>query len=197
MRKNKDLEQLVRYGLYTALLAIFTLTPQIGFVTIAPNITITTVPIVAAIIVLKEWNMKGAVYTGLAFGIGSLLAAFMRPTGLAFLFHNPAVSVLPRLLAVLFAFMIVKSIKKTFNINVVVMGVLMGGLVALLNTVFVILAWSTIAKSGLENFVGDNVFSFVAIWIIPSAIVEFIVSAIVVGLLSIKLKHYYKCEEKN
>lgn len=71
--------------------------PQIGYIQIFPSvgITIIHIPVLIGAMVYK----KSGLVLGTAFGISSLMIAFIRPvTPIDFLFQNPLVSVLPRMI---------------------------------------------------------------------------------------------------
>lgn len=188
MKRKQQTEKMVRYSLYTALILIFSLTPNIGYITIGPYITITTVPIIVSIIIIKEWTFEASVFSGVMFGIGSWIASFMFPGGLGILFQNPLLSVLPRIAAIITAFLIVKHIANNVSKNIITISIVTGALVAGLNSTYVFLSWNTITKSALESFIGLNAMDFIIKFVIVSSVGEFISTAIIVPMIAFKLR---------
>lgn len=97
MKKNEVFE-LTLTSVFVAIILMMSLVQQIGFITLLPGVAITLVhiPTLIGIFILKP---KYGFILGLAFGIGSLIAAYLygsQPSDLAF--QNPLVSVLPRAL---------------------------------------------------------------------------------------------------
>jgi uncharacterized membrane protein len=95
--RNQDIFNIVFCALLIALIALLSMPPlYIGFLFAIPflgvQMTIIHIPVIFGGVILGR---KYSWLLGLAFGLGSLWAAFM--TG-AFIFQNPLVSVLPRFL---------------------------------------------------------------------------------------------------
>lgn len=87
--------QIVIVGILGAITAVLALTP-LGFVPIGPlNATTMHIPVLIAAFI--EGPVVGG-FVGLIFGLSSLFNAVTRPTPISFVFYNPLVSILPRVL---------------------------------------------------------------------------------------------------
>ena len=97
-------------GILTALIIVLGLS-GLGIITVpgALRITILHIPVIIAAIVAGP--VEGAI-VGTLFGVWSILDKIMRPTPTGFVFFNPLVSVLPRILIGLVAYYSYKYIKK-------------------------------------------------------------------------------------
>ena len=100
----KNTKELVFLSMFSAIILMMSLVPNIGFILLFPGISITIIhiPVLVGVMLLSR---KQALLLGLVFGVGSLLAALMRaasPIELAFI--NPLISVLPRVLFAWFAY---------------------------------------------------------------------------------------------
>ncbi|MFW5780707.1 MAG: ECF transporter S component [Bacillota bacterium] len=96
-------------ALLCAIVLLFILFPiTIGTVQLA------FIPLVAVIISAEFVGLKNGIFTGLFFGIVSLISAFIRPSLLYFAFQNPMVSVLPRILIGIAAYFATKGFRKLF-----------------------------------------------------------------------------------
>ena len=87
-------------GIMGALCIVMALTP-IGYIPIGPTkATIIHIPVIVAAIL--EGPLVGAI-VGLIFGLSSILNALLFPTVTSYVFLNPLVSVVPRILVGLVA----------------------------------------------------------------------------------------------
>ncbi|MFU8792945.1 MAG: ECF transporter S component [Acholeplasmataceae bacterium] len=99
-------------SIFSAIILVLALVPQIGFVTILPGVSITLVhiPTLIGIFILPR---RYAFLMGAMFGIGSWIASFLygvSPFDLAF--QYPWISVLPRILFAVAAFYIYKGLSQ-------------------------------------------------------------------------------------
>lgn len=111
MKKNirtSGVFNLVLFSIFAALILLLGLIPQIGFIRLGPvAITIVHIPVLIGIMVLPFWHALGL---GVTFGISSLIASYIYGTTPADLaFQNPLISVLPRIIFALFAFLIFRA----------------------------------------------------------------------------------------
>lgn len=124
--KKTEVFDIVLTSVFAAIIFLMGLVPQIGFITLAPGISLTLVhiPTLIGIFILKPkfgWTL------GLFFGISSLIAAFIyaaNPTDIAF--QNPLISVLPRVLFGLTAWGIFTGLKMLAKLkfgNYIIFGV--------------------------------------------------------------------------
>ncbi len=100
----KNTKELVFLSMFSAIILMMSLIPNLGFIVLFPGISITIIhiPVLVGVMIVSR---KQAILLGLMFGLGSLSAALMRastPIELAFI--NPLISVLPRILFAWFAY---------------------------------------------------------------------------------------------
>lgn len=94
-KKRLDIRKLTVIGVLGAISVVLGLTP-LGFIPIGPTrATIMHIPVIIGAIV--EGPIVGA-FVGLIFGLSSIYQAITTPTPVSFVFLNPLVSVLPRVL---------------------------------------------------------------------------------------------------
>ncbi|MDO5026211.1 MAG: ECF transporter S component [Tissierellia bacterium] len=112
MNKDKNLLQtrrLALIGIFTAIIIIMSLTPWLGFLQIGP-IQGTTLHIPVIILAIVEGPVVGAIL-GFMFGLVSMIRAFMTPTAFSFMFMNPIVAIIPRILIGLFTGWLYQALK--------------------------------------------------------------------------------------
>lgn len=88
--------ELVLNAIFIAIISVMAWVPQLGYIQIFPTvgITIIHIPVIIGALVYK----RSGLVLGTAFGLSSLFVALTRPTTpIDFLFQNPLVSVLPRI----------------------------------------------------------------------------------------------------
>lgn len=86
---------IVIIGILGAITVALGMTP-LGFVPIGPlNATTMHIPVLIAAFI--EGPVVGG-FVGLIFGLSSLFNAITRPTPISFVFYNPLISILPRIL---------------------------------------------------------------------------------------------------
>lgn len=100
----KNTKELVFLSMFSAIILMMSLIPNLGFILLFPGISITIIhiPVLVGVMIVSR---KQAILLGFMFGLGSLFAALMRastPIELAFI--NPLISVLPRVLFAWFAY---------------------------------------------------------------------------------------------
>lgn len=124
------IKQIAIQAIYVSLYLIFTFVPWIGFITIPTLPAITTISVVVTLHIYHT-GFIGAITSGLAFGLSSLVASYTigDVTGL---FYHPDISVLDRVLMALCVYLFFKFTPKKMYIYVI--GAV---LTSLLNTVFV------------------------------------------------------------
>lgn len=98
-------------AIYLSLILIFVLVPM-------PNplgVSMAFIPLVAVILAADVQGLGMGLFAGTAFGIASLVNAFLHPTLMAPMFYNPLVSILPRMIipvTAYFAFRLMKKLLK-------------------------------------------------------------------------------------
>lgn len=104
----RNILDLVIASILTAIILVLSLVPNAGFIHVGVvSITIVHIPVLIGVLLLP---LAYAIFLGLVFGFGSMIASFIyasNPIDLAF--QNPLVSVLPRILFALAAFFILRG----------------------------------------------------------------------------------------
>lgn len=136
--RNKTIKMIAVNAMFFALLILMTFVPYIGYITVGP-ISFTTMHIVVLIGALFYGYKEGALL-GFVFGLLSLIKAISYPSTLDYIFVNPFVSVLPRVLFGLISglvFSLLKKRMKPLHYKIILYPVC--GLLTFLHTVLVIL----------------------------------------------------------
>ncbi|WP_297281728.1 ECF transporter S component [uncultured Anaerococcus sp.] len=114
--KNKTLDnrKQVTAAILGAITIVLGLTP-LGLIPLGIiNATTMHIPVIIAAIV--EGPLVGAL-VGLIFGLSSLANAFIRPTPISFVFYNPLISILPRVLIGITSYYAYNGVKKSSSKN--------------------------------------------------------------------------------
>jgi len=111
MKKRKTYDMVIT-AIFSAIILLMSLIPQLGYITLMPGVSVTLVhiPVLIGVMLL---GFKGSIILGFFFGLGSLFAALMyarTPFDMAFIY--PWISVLPRMLFALAAHYIAVSFVK-------------------------------------------------------------------------------------
>lgn len=182
--KIKDITLL---GIMTAIIIIMTAVPGFGFIPIGTvNATLVHIPVL--IVAIVKGPKLGA-KLGLVFGFSSMLNAILRPTPTSFLFMNPVISVLPRVMIGVIAGIIATTLKNKklkYNMQVAIPA----GIGSLVNTIGVLsLIYIIYAQRYLESIgkAGDAALGVIGYIALKNGIVEMIVSIIIVTPIAIAL----------
>lgn len=107
--KTVDVRKMTIVGVLGGISAILGLTP-LGFIPIGPTrATIMHIPVIIGAIM--EGPMVGGL-VGLIFGVFSVLQALMNPTPISFMFLNPLISIVPRILIGIVSYYVYVLFKK-------------------------------------------------------------------------------------
>lgn len=184
----------VRHMAVTAMLGAISVVlgvTQLGFIPIgATRATIMHIPVIIGAIV--EGPIVGAL-VGLIFGIFSIITAITTPTPVSFVFWNPLVSVLPRVLIGIGSYYVYKTSSKLCKNETVAYGIT-GVLGTLINTVgvlgmiYILYAERFVTAAGIFGKHARLVIGGIALTNgIPEMIIAaLIVSASVAGIKKIK-----------
>lgn len=136
---NTKLMQLIIVALFSAIVVVFTVIPNLGYITTGP-IEITTIHIIVIIGAVFLGPKYGA-FVGSVWGITCIARAFILGGGSEIFkpFLNPMVSFVPRLLVGLVAGLVFSALKKT-KIPVILSAGITGAVGTLTNTVLVLSA---------------------------------------------------------
>lgn len=126
LRTRFNVRQITVIGVLSSLSIVLGMTP-LGFIPIPPvNATIMHVPVIIGAIL--EGPIVGAMI-GLIFGIFSTIRAVTNPTSpISFVFFNPIVSVLPRVLIGITSYYVFNLIKSKNNYLKIAAGAIVGSL---------------------------------------------------------------------
>ena len=129
LRSNAKLNtrKLVVAGMLSAI-SIFLGITRLGFIAIPPvNATIMHIPVIIGAIV--EGPVVGGII-GLCFGLFSTYQAFTTPTPTSFIFWNPIIAILPRILIGITSYYIYKGMTKAVSKSVNLAGISAVGLIS-------------------------------------------------------------------
>lgn len=118
-------KQIATVGMLSAISILLGIT-RLGFIPIPPvSATIMHVPVIIG--AMLEGPIVGA-YIGFIFGLFSVINAITNPTPLSFLFMNPIVSVLPRILIGIVSYYCYKLLFLKFSTFKIALGAIVGSL---------------------------------------------------------------------
>lgn len=131
-RSKLSTRQITIIGMLSAICIVLGST-GIGFIPIPPfNATIFHVPVIIGAII--EGPIVGAIL-GLFFGVFSIINAIAKPNPTSFVFLNPIISILPRILIGVFSYYAFKLTRTKFNTINIGIAAAIGSLT---NTIFVL-----------------------------------------------------------
>lgn len=176
MKKTKDITLL---AIMTSIIIIMFAIPGIGFIPVGPiNATIVHIPVI--ILAIVRGPKMGAIL-GFIFGIASILNSLLRPTPASFIFINPIVAVLPRIL-IGYGAGIVANILKKKNTKYKLEFVIPSIVGSLINTIGVLgLIYILYGQRYLEatGKIGSSVISVIAYIALTNGVAEMIVSTLI------------------
>ncbi|WP_347353037.1 ECF transporter S component [Acetoanaerobium noterae] len=178
-KKSFTVRHMAVTGMLGAISVVLGMTP-LGFIPVGPtNATIMHIPVIIGAIV--EGPIVGML-VGLIFGIFSLIRSITAPTPISFVFWNPLVSILPRILIGLASYYIYKFFSKTTKNEAVSIGIT-GALGTLVNTlgvlgmVYALYAEKFVSALGLS---GQNTFKVISGIGITNGLPEMFVAMLIV-----------------
>ncbi|WP_068914195.1 ECF transporter S component [Criibacterium bergeronii] len=154
------------------------------------NVTIMHIPVIIAAIVLGR---NSAMMVGFTFGMTSLIRSFLVPTPISFVFWNPIVSVLPRILIGVFAYYAYKMVKKSTG-NKYLSYILSALVGSLTNTIFVLGSiYLLYAKQYMQaSHITGNFLTYLGGIFVANSIPEAIFAAVVTLAICRALERYIK-----
>ena len=178
-KKSFTVRHMAVTGMLGAISVVLGMTP-LGFIPIGTtNATIMHIPVIIGAIV--EGPIVGML-VGLIFGISSLIRSITIPTPTSFVFWNPLLSILPRILIGLASYYIYKLSIKTTKNEAVSLGIA-GAIGTLVNTlgvlgmIYVLYAEKFVTAIGLS---ADNAFKIISGIGITNGLPEMFVAMIIV-----------------
>ena len=95
-------------AIFLSLILIFVLVP----IQTPLGVSMAFVPLIAVILAADVQGFGMGLFAGTAFGVASLINAFLHPSLLAPMFYNPMVSIVPRMIIPVTTYFSFKLIKK-------------------------------------------------------------------------------------
>ena len=180
-------------GAFSALVVVLGLPPMhLGMIPLGPNasITIMHIPVLLAVMLTGLYKAKRAkvdisalisgLTVGAVFGIFSLILAAISPTGaLDPLFVNPGVSVLPRILLGLFAWLLWLLLNVIPHMPGTLAAVITAFISTLMHTCLVIGSLYIFAGAKVMGAMGGRGFIAVMVLLMPNALIEAAAAAVV------------------
>lgn len=108
VNRNSRARLITIHALLSAIIVIFLIFPAIGPVKLA------FIPIIAVVVSAELLGLKHGVLTGLFFGLVSFAGSYISPSVLSQAFHNPLISVAPRVLVGISAYFAGVGFRKLF-----------------------------------------------------------------------------------
>lgn len=214
MNKDKNLlhtRRMSLIGIFTAIIIIMSMTPWLGFLQIGP-IQGTTLHIPVIILSIVEGPIVGSIL-GFMFGVVSMIKAFTNPTPFSFMFMNPIIAILPRILIGLitgWAYKVLKSKKGVQKLSIAISSALgsITNTFFVLGLVFVIYGqkyMETVNKVGQANaqasgkaFVANtNALKLIATTAVTNGIGEMILAIIISTPIAFALIRAFKTGRKS
>ncbi len=186
--RDKRVLEITTISIFTAIIFIMANVPWLGFIELGiVSITIIHIPVLIGGIF---GGKRVAISLGLAFGLASLMVAFLRPTlPASFIFQNPLVSVLPRILFGYFLYLIYEMFTKYLSNKLLVITFTFV-ISTLVHTVLVLVPmYIFFAES--STFTG--VFPFIYGIMLTNGIFE----ALIAGLVGAPIAHRLQIELRN
>ena len=178
-KKSFTVRRMTVTGMLGAISVVLGMTP-LGFIPIGTtNATIMHIPVIIGAIV--EGPIVGML-VGLIFGISSLIRSITIPTPTSFVFWNPLVSILPRILIGLASYYIYKLSIKTTKNEAVSLGIA-GAIGTLVNTLGVLGMIYVLYAEKFGTAIGlsaDNAFKIISGIGITNGLPEMFVAMIIV-----------------
>ena len=187
MNKKTDVFQLTILSMLLAILIAQTFIPMLGYIPLGPiDVTIVHITVILAAVLFGK---KTGLIIGLAWGLLSMLRAYMQPTPFNVVFLNPLISVVPRLIvgwisAVVFIFLSEKiSDKISYAITAAI------GTFA--NTFFVLGGIYLFASEAYAKALGIQesvLLGALGTIVATNGVIEIIASVIILPLVALPLK---------
>ncbi|KXZ38914.1 Uncharacterized membrane protein [Alkalithermobacter thermoalcaliphilus JW-YL-7 = DSM 7308] len=178
-KENLQVRKITIIGMLGAISVVLGMTP-LGFIPVGTvNATIMHIPVIIGGIL--EGPIAGML-VGLIFGIFSLIRSITTPTPVSFVFWNPLVSIVPRILIGLVAYYVyttAKKIIKNETLSVAISAILgtLTNTVGVLSMIYILYGTKFVEKLGLDPSSAGKVIFGIGV---TNGIPEMIVSALIV-----------------
>ena len=188
----KNIKDMTLLALMSAIIIVMLAIPGLGYIPL-PYMNATLVHIPVIILSIVKGPKLGTII-GAIFGVSSLLNALIRPNITSFIFINPLVSILPRLLIGLITGLVADLLRdKNWKYNL--QNVIPAGIGSIVNTIGVLgMIYILYAKDYLEvtGKTGQNAFAVIGSIAVIQGLVEMIISMIVATTIANALLKYNK-----
>lgn len=188
--KRRDTFKIAFTGILIAFMAILSVLGRI-FPALA-SFTFVHIPLIVGVLLLKDW--KYSLGLGAAFGVISFINALFPPGPLDALFVNPMVSIVPRILVGLVAYLVFKLVQNVRNKGIVAGAVAVGATLA--NTVFVLTALFVFYGSVLAE-ANITVTGLIIAVLSLNVPIEIISSVLVAVLVYARMSEYISNQEND
>lgn len=138
MQNRKSILTISVSAIFLALIIVFSYIPNLGYITLGP-ISFTTIHIIVLIGAMIFGKWLGLVY-GTFFGFFSLIISFQYPGTVNYLFINPFVSILPRILFGFISGCVFDFFRKhTDKANFLIISAPIAGILTIMHTFFTLI----------------------------------------------------------
>ncbi len=182
---NKRTKEIALTGVFGAIIIVMALVPMLGYIQIgAVALTIIHIPVLIGGI---AGGKRVSIYLGLIFGLSSLFVALTRPALPSdFVFQNPLVSVLPRVLFGWVAYLLYDLFNKKIKSNMAATAISFV-LATISHTVMVLVMFWIF---GIENAALSGIFGFIWGILLTNGFFEAILAAVVGAPIANRLNVY-------
>ena len=187
--KNNRTKEIAFTGVFAAIIFVMALVPWLGYIQIGlVSLTIIHIPVLIGGAV---GGKRVSIYLGLFFGLTSLMIALIRPVLPSdFIFQNPLVSVLPRLLFGYVAYLFYTYFNRVIKNNIVATMVSFV-LSTVAHTVFVLIAFYIF---GIDNAALTGIFGFIWGILLSNGFFEALLAAAIGAPIANRLYIYLRKE---
>lgn len=191
-----EVRTLALIGIMTGLIIIMTMIPFLGFIPVGP-IQATTLHIPVIIVGIVEGPLAGGIL-GFMFGVISMIRAIVQPNPFSFMFMNPIIAIIPRILIGVFAGLVYKALrdKKAIGKASITISAAIGSLT---NTIFVLgLIYLIYGQQYMEtvnkvkNQANTSAIKLIAATALSSGLVEMAVAAVIATPICMALIRAFK-----
>lgn len=177
-------------ALLCAIIIIFIIFPAIGPVKLA------VLPIIAVIISAEVVGLKNGIFSGLFFGVISLISSFASPTILSPAFHNPLVSVLPRVFIGITVYFSALGFRKLFPKLNPIFSYAVGSAVGVITNTTLVLGMILLLHFGKTFTFGDSAIVIGWRWltaiILSNSLIELATCTIITPPIVLALEKFLK-----
>lgn len=189
-QKNK-IQYFVLTAIFVAIIILQNFVPGLGYIPLSPVTAITIIQITVALAAVTLGPKSGALI-GLVWGLSSLILAWTSPVDLgALMFRNPLTAIVPRVLVGIVVGILFNRYWRQKKSSSRILGLtVLGGLSALINTIFVILlAWIQFVfispnAFGIPDGAGEIFSWFFSAVVGINGVIELIASAIIFPIVA-------------